>query len=93
MIVNAGQRFVRVAIDVGVPSAHIPVPSPTHIALGEAKRRCIKFLANVPCGMGGGGQGGFGLSCWKCQKQERFVFFSDLQHRRRPHCVRRGNSR
>lgn len=34
VVVHAGQRLIRVAIDVGVRPTHVPVPGPAHITLG-----------------------------------------------------------
>lgn len=35
VVVHAGQRLVRVAVDVRVRSAHVPVPGPAHVTLGQ----------------------------------------------------------
>ena len=37
VVVHAGQRLVRVAVDVRVRPAHVPIPGPAHVTLRQRK--------------------------------------------------------
>lgn len=48
VVVHAGQRLVRVAVDVRVGPAHVPVPGPAHVALGNAEAACQRSGLTPP---------------------------------------------
>lgn len=51
VVIHAGERLVRIAVDVRVRSTHVPVPRPAHVTLGGSTQEASAAWLGVavPC--------------------------------------------
>lgn len=51
VVIHAGERLVRIAVDVRVRSTHVPVPCPAHVTLGGSTQEVSAAWLGVavPC--------------------------------------------